>query len=34
MAGQLSHLSVHIHAGNNGRAYTKAAAAEYVMAEH
>ena len=32
MAGQLSHLSVHIHASND-RAYTKAAA-EDVMAEH
>lgn len=32
MAGQLSHLSVHIHSGNN-QTYTKAAA-EYVMTEH
>lgn len=33
MAGQLSHLSVQINAGNN-KVYSKAAAAEYVMAEH
>lgn len=32
MAGQLSHLSVHIHYGNN-QTYTKAAA-EDVMGEH
>lgn len=32
MAGQLSHLSIHIHTGNNW-AYTKAAT-EDVMAEY